>query len=97
MAVDQTQKAKNLASETVTAVDAFMAALEKLESLEAERANGGLTLTDFDADFAGLSTLQHVDGTKLNAVLNTSIPAIRTFIDTNNHDDNLAAARSGKR
>jgi len=94
---DSTQKALNIAQATVDAVDKFVAALETLESLEAERAGDGLDLTGFDTDFEGTSSLSHVTGAILNSVLNTSIPAIRTFIDTNNHDDNLAAARSGKR
>lgn len=97
MAVDQTQKALNIADATVNAVDKFMEALETLESLEAERANSGINLLAFNTDFLEISTLKHVDGTKLNLVLFTSIPAIKSYIDTNNYDDNLNAARSGKR
>lgn len=95
MAVDQTQKALNMASATVAAVDAFMKAFEKLEALEAERAGAGMNLLAFNTQFLEVDSIKHVDGTKLNSVLATSIPAIRTFIDTNNHDDNLNAARSG--
>lgn len=92
MAIDQTDKALNAASETVDAVQKFMEAIETLQALENERAASGLTLTNYDADFA-TSSIKHVDGAALNAVLNTSIPAIWTFMTTGNHDDNLQKVR----
>lgn len=92
MAIDQTDKALNMASETVNAAQKFMEAIETLQALEDERVASGMTLTDFDADFA-TSSIKHVDGASLNAVLNTSIPAIWTFMTTNNHDDNLQKVR----
>lgn len=92
MAIDQTNKALNIASETVQATQKFMEAIEALRSLEDERASAGLSLASFDAAFAA-SDVKHVDGAALNAVLNTSIPAIWTFMTTNFHDDNLQKVR----
>ena len=92
MAIDQTNKALNIASETVDAVQKFMEAVETLRALEDERTSSGLTLTDFDTDFAA-SSVKHVDGAALNAALNTSIPAIWTFMTANFHDDNLQKVR----
>ncbi len=92
MTIDQTSKALNLASDTVNATEKFIKALESLESLEAERAKAGLDLTTFDEDFA-TSSIKHVDGAALNAVLNTSIPAIRASIVAGNHDTNLQKVR----
>lgn len=92
MPIDQTDKALNIASETVDAVQKLMEAFEALRALEDERLSGGLTLTDFDAAFAA-SGVKHVDGAALNAVLNTSIPAIWTFMVSGFHDDNLQKVR----
>ena len=92
MAINQTDKALNIASEAVNATQKFMEAIETLRALEEGRAATGLTLTDFDAAFAA-SGVKHVDGAALNAVLNTSIPAIWSFMVANNHDDNLQKAR----
>lgn len=92
MAIDQTDKAQNMATETVNAAQKFMEAIEALRALEDERASSGLTLTDYDDDYAAGSN-KHVDGAALNAVLNTSIPAILTFMADNNHDDNLQKVR----
>lgn len=94
MAIDQTRKALNMASKTIDAVQKFMEAIEALQALEKERSGAGLTLTNYDAAFAADdSSIKHVDGTILNGVLNTSIPAIATFMADNNHDDNLNKAR----
>ena len=92
MAIDQTDVALNIGSKTVDATVKFLDAIEALQSLEDQRVAAGLTLTDFDADYA-TSSLKHLDGAALNAILNTSIPAIWTFMTTNNHDDNLQKAR----
>jgi hypothetical protein len=75
------------------ATNKFLKAIEELQSLEKQRAAAGITLTDFDADFAA-SGIPHIDGASLNAVLNTSIPAIWTFMTGANHDDNLQKVRS---
>ncbi len=93
MAIDQTDKAVNMAMAIVAATEKFMAALEELENLEAERAAAGLTLTDFDATYAATKDLKHVGGIELNSVVNTSIPAILSFMVSGNHDDNLQKAR----
>ena len=92
-----TQKVKEMAQETVDAVNAFMAALETLKSLERQRTKEGYDLTQFDADFAEISSISHVTGTKLNGVLNTAIPDIRTYINAEFYSDNLEKVRSGKR
>ncbi len=94
MAIDQTAKALNLASQTINAAEKFMEAIEALLALEDEREASGLILTDFDDGFAADdSSIKHVDGATLNAVLFTSIPAIWTFMTTNNHDDNIQKVR----
>lgn len=92
MAISQNNKALNIATDTVDATQKFMEAIETLRALEEERAAAGLTLTDFDDDFAA-SSVKHVDGAAINAVLNTSIPAIWTFMTANFHDDNLQKVR----
>lgn len=93
MAINQQDKALNMASAAISAVEQFMGALETLTSLEAERAASGVNLATFDATYAASTSLRHVDGAALNAVLNTSMPAIKTFMEANNHDDNLQKAR----
>lgn len=92
MAIDQTDVALNMGSKTVDAAVKFLDAIEELESLESQRDTIGLTLSSFDAAFA-LSGIKHVNGTSLTDILFTSIPAIRAFMTTNNHDDNLQKAR----
>lgn len=93
MAIDQTDKALNMGSDTVNATKQFMDALNKLLNLETERDSAGLILTAFDADFASSdSGIKHVDGTILNSILFTSVPAISAFMIANNHDDNLNKA-----
>lgn len=93
MAIDQTDVALNIASKTVTSAANLLDAIAELEALEAQRVAAGITLPDFDADYA-TSGVKHVNGASLNAVLNTSIPLIWTYITTNNHDDNLEKMRA---
>ncbi len=93
MAVDRTDVALNIASNTVASATNLLDAIAELQALEAQRVAAGITLTDFDADYA-TSGVKHVNGASLDAVLNTSIPAIWTYITTNNHDDNLEKMRS---
>lgn len=93
MAISNVDKAIEIAKQTVQAAEAFMAAMEKLESLEDKRLNSGITLGDFDANFGATPGVIHVNGAVLNGVLNTSIPAIRSFMTSGNHDDNLQQAR----
>jgi hypothetical protein len=92
MTIDQTNKALTIADETVQATEQFMTAIAKLQALEEERVSSGITLGDYDTQFAE-SSIKHVDGAALNAVLNTSIPAIWSFMTTNFHDDNLQKVR----
>lgn len=93
MAIDQTEKAKNLAIATVEAAEQLMTAIERLRAAEEERAASGLDLTAFDAAYLAVTGLAHVDGAALNAVLNTSVPALWTFLTDNFHDDNLQKVR----
>lgn len=97
MAIDQTQKALNMATATVNAVNDFMSALETLESLEDERATSGINLLSYDAAYAALDSLKHVNGASVRDVLMTAIPAIRANMVTNSYDDSLNAVRSGDR
>lgn len=92
MAIDQTDVALNLGSKIINASIKFLEALEALEILEAQRIDTGIVLGDFDTDYEN-SSIKHVDGASLIAVTGTSIPAIRTFIDTGNHNDNLQDMR----
>lgn len=93
MAIDQTEKAKNLAIATVEATDQFMSAFEKLIALEEQRVSSGLDLTAFDDTYASVAGLAHVDGAALNAVLNNSIPTIWSYMLQFFHDDNLQKVR----
>lgn len=92
MAINQSDVALNLGSKTVDAAVKFLDAIEALQSLEEQRIAAGLTLTAFDAIFAA-SSIKHMNGAALDAIINTSIPAIWSFMTTNNHDDNLQKAR----
>lgn len=92
MAIDQTDVALNLGSKTVDATVKFLDAIEALQSLEEQRDTVGLNLSDFDVALAK-SSIKHMDGADLTAILFTSIPAIWSFMTTNNHDDNLQKAR----
>lgn len=94
MAINQEDKALNLAAQTVRAVEEFMGATETLRSLEAQRVASGLSLTDYDAAYAASTNLRHIDGTALNAVLFTSVPAIWAFMVAGDHDDNLQKVRA---
>ena len=93
MAINQAEKAKNIAIEAVAATDQLMAALERLRSLEEERAGAGIDLPAFDETYEGVTGLKHIDGAALNSVLNTSVPALWAFLTDNFHDDNLQKVR----
>ena len=99
MAIDRTDVALNLGSKTVDATVKFLDAIEALQSLEEQRGSAGVTLTAFDAAFAS-SSIKHMDGASLDAILNTSIPEIWKFMIGDvtavlgqQHDDNLQKAR----
>lgn len=92
MAVDLTDKAQNIASKTIIAAERMLDSFNELADLEAERAASGIDLTQYDAKYLDGSN-KHVNGAMLNAVLNTSAPAIWDFITTNFHDDNLQKLR----
>ena len=94
MAVDLTTKALKMAIEIISNVEDLMVAFQNLANIEAERSSSGLSLSDFDADYLLSSITKHVDGDTLNGVVNTSIPAIIAFMESNFHDDNLHKARS---
>lgn len=94
MAIDLTNKALNMAVETMNAAVKVMEGLETLQALEAEREKGALTLSNFDTAFgAEDSGIKHINGVKLDAVLFTSTPAILAWMIANNHIDNFQAVR----
>lgn len=93
MAINQGNKALNIATETVQATEKFMQAVDALQALENERTKSGITLGDYDAVFGSNEALKHVDGDSLTAVLGTSVPALVTWITTEFHLNNFQKIR----
>lgn len=80
---DLTDKVLNIASETIQFADQFMVALEKLVSLEKERANSNnpITLSEFDAVIAAAGGTKHTTGSQIQDVLSNAI-TITSAMDT---------------
>lgn len=93
MAINQGNKALNLATETVQATEKFMQALDTLVALEGERIKSGIVLADYDAVFGSNEALKHVDGESLTAVLGTSTPALVAWLTDNFHINNFQKVR----
>lgn len=80
MAIDQTEKRRNIARQAVQLAPALMDVLYRLDALCEMRDNGGAggaALVFQDADFAGQAGLTHVDAATLDAAL-AAVPTILT-------------------
>lgn len=93
MAVNQTDKALNLASRLVAASSQLMGAVEQLAALKDEKESSGVDFTVATIQTAlGISSIKHVDGAALNSIL-SSAAALKTWLEANFHDDNFQKAR----
>lgn len=89
MAIDQTEKRRQLARQLTQTAVILMDTLYALDALRRKRDNGaagGTPLVFVDADFTGQAGLAHVDAAAVNAAF-TAIPVIVTAFAGQNFDD----------
>lgn len=91
--MDLTAKALNLCSRLMTAAEQVMQGVEELHALKNEKESSGIDFTAQDVEDAlAASSLKHTEGDHWNAVL-TSGDALKTWLETNFHDDNFQKVR----
>lgn len=81
MAINQTNVALDIASKAVAQAGKMLDALAVLEELLEHGLRADLNMTDYNAQFAESSELQHVDGATLNALLAIVTPGIRAALE----------------
>ncbi len=88
-----TDKSLNLCDRLMKTSAKLMEAVEEFAALLAEKESSGLDFTEatFEAKLA-TSGLKHANGDAFNGVL-TSGAAVKTFLETNFHDDNFQKVR----
>ncbi len=91
MAIDATEKRRQMARNFITQSDLLMRAVYGLDTLATEFSSSGLTFQD--SDFEGQPGLSHIDAAGMNNVLSNA-PALRQHLETNFIDDVFNAARS---
>ncbi len=95
MAVDQTEKRRNIARQATNLAPTLMDVIYALDSLRARRDNGGPAggpLVFVDSDFSGQQGLQHIDTAVINAFFAT-IPTVIQAFKNQNLDDAFEAMR----
>lgn len=95
MAVNLTEKRRNLARKMVALGPSFMDVLYALQALDNQRKKAntnGTPLVFDDADFTGISGLEHLDAAKTTAAFDV-IATILTAVAANNFDDLFEALR----
>ena len=95
MAIDQTEKRRNLARQIVQTAPLLMDTLYARDALRRKRdsgGSGGTALTFADADFTGQNGLAHLDAATLNACFQ-AIPTIMTAFANQGFDDAFEAVR----
>ena len=93
MAAITTDKALNICSRLQNAADALMGAVEELSALKDEKESSGIDLT-VAAVVTALenSSLKHATATNFNNVISSGA-ALKTWLETNFHDDIFQAVR----
>ncbi len=95
MAIDQTEKRRNLARQCVQTAPLLMNVLYSLDALRAQRDSGGpagAPLAFVDADFTGQAGLLHVDAATINAFF-AAVPTLLTAFKNQNFDDVFESLR----
>lgn len=95
MAVEQTEKRRNVARQAVQLAPALMDVLYQIDALRKKRNTGGpngTALVFQDSDFAGVSGLQHLDAATIDKFF-TDVPTILTSFVNGNYDDTFEALR----
>ena len=93
MPVDVTNKALNICTRLMQAADQVMQATEELYNLKNEKESAGLDLTAAAVESAiSASSLKHANGTDFNNVISSGA-ALKTWLETNFHDDVLSKVR----
>jgi hypothetical protein len=95
MAIDQTEKRRNLAKRSVQHAPMLMDILYALDALRAMRSTGGpggTPLVFTDADFTGVSGLQHLDAATINAFF-AAIPTLLTAFANQGFDEVFESLR----
>lgn len=90
MAVDQTQKRRNLAADFIVATEQFTDALFELAKLVDEYQRSGITFAE--TDFSEVESLKHLDVAAMVGVI-TSATGVRDWLNTTFNMDNLLKAR----
>lgn len=84
MAIDQTAKRQNLASDIVSAIDTMMTALETAQNRVNEASSSGVTFVD--ADFSTSGTMRHVSASNLGTAM-SNITTLTAYLANNSIDD----------
>lgn len=95
MAIDQTEKRRNLARQATQLAPAMMDVLYALDALRRKRdsgGSGGAALMFEDTDFVGVTGLTHLDAATTTAFFAT-IPTILTAFTNQGFDDVFEAMR----
>lgn len=95
MAIDQTEKRRNIARQAVQLAPALMDVLYALDALRKKRNTGGpngAALTFQDSDFAGQAGLEHLDAATIDKFF-TDVPPILTSFVNGGYDDTFEALR----
>src|SRR5262245_53211616 len=91
----QVPKALNICSRLMDAAERLMIAIEDLANLKDEKESAGIDLTD-DGGLVNAalleSSLSHATGTNFENVISSGA-AIKSFMETNFHDDVLQMVR----
>lgn len=91
--MDTTSKALNICTRLMNASDLLMRAVADLAALKDEKESSGIDLTAAAVEAAiANSDLKHADGDAFNAVI-TSAAALKSWLETNFHDDNFQKVR----
>lgn len=88
--MDQTRKRQNLARALCQAAPNFMDSMRQMEGFAQQATAAGLVFSD--ADFNGITGLEHLNAATINTAL-TTIATIGNAMRTNNFDDVLEALR----
>ena len=95
MAIDQTEKRRNLARQIIQTAPLLMDTLYALDALRRKRDSGGAggaPLTFVDADFIGQAGLAHLDAATLNDCM-AAIPTILAAFASQGFDDKFESIR----
>jgi hypothetical protein len=88
MAIDQTDKRRNLATQIISRIEPLMDLLYELDGKRQQAAN----ITFVDADFTGVTSLKQIDAAAMNLAL-TKLTTLRSAMTSQGIDTAFEALR----